>query len=276
MDKRFNDIRSKFNNKLLNTRKRRFSFIKLCVIRKYNIYIDVRRIKEIMYGEVEPKLDYEIDALSLFNLYSELLETKSIDIFSNIIKIDNITLDIDNIINTIYSLYGRIDLVYLFMIMNYLFLCNNLSIINPYKRRYDDFIRCLEEHSEKRFYELIIDVLDNIETLDIDYYDKCLETNKGLIINFINDNKDIIKEEGRINNIYLFGSYAFGKIRYDSDIDLLVITKDDQTYEAKVEGVIFIKNLIEERFKRIVDIHETTKDLLEKDSNVFKGAILIF
>ena len=140
----------------------------------------------------------------------------------------------------------------------------------------DDFIEALNNNDYKLVNDLIIDILDDTNLLDINYYDKCLQTNKELIIEFINDNKDLIKEKGRIEHIYLFGSYAFGKIRYDSDIDLLVITKDDLSYCEKEEGIFFIKKLIEERFKRIVDIHETTKELLEKDNRRLEGRILIF
>lgn len=276
MDNTFNEIRPKFNNKILNTRKQRFSFIKLYIIRKYEIDLDVKRMKEIMYGETKPILDYEKESLSLFNLYTHLLETKLFTTFLNKIGIDNIEIDSSNIINTVFALYNKIDLIYVFMIMNYLLICNNLPIINPYKNRYNEFIESLNNNDYSLLRDLVIDILDNTNILDIDYYDKCLETSKELIIDFINENKDLIKEEGRINNIYLFGSYALGKIRYDSDIDILVITKDDLTYEEKVEGVLFIKKLIEGRFRRIVDIHETTKELLERDNNRLEGRIKIF
>ena len=276
MDNLYNEVRQMFSNKILNTRKQRFAFVKWYLIGKYQEDYNVRRLKEVMYGETKPITNDEKEAVYIFELYTELLESRTIKNLAETVSSIKLTIDSENIVDTIMSLYSKIDLVYLFMIMNYMLVCNNLPIINPYKNRYDDFINVLNNQDKESFYMLLIDVLSNTEVLDLNYYEKCLETNRELIINYIKDNKNKIEENGKIEHIYLFGSYADGLTRYDSDIDLLVLTKDDLTYEEKLKGINYIRELVRRKFKRIVDIHETTNELLIREDKRLKNRILIF
>lgn len=276
MDKIFNNVRTKYLNKLLNTRKQRFSFIKLYLINEYHIEFNAKRLKQVLYDEVLPTEEYEEEMYNLYNIYTNLLN----DCLSNTFFIDkNISIDyfnFDNVISSVLLLYdSNIEIIFLFMIMNYLLLKNNLPIINQYKK-YNRFVNSLQKHDEDELYSLIIESINNLNPFDIDYYKNTKETTKELIVSFVKDNESIIKNEGKIKRMFLFGSYASGLTRFDSDIDFLVIIKDDLTFEEKVSGIRFVKELIEKRFNRITDIHETTLDLLEIEKDRIQEKIDIF
>ena len=277
MDLRYEKIRDTFKNKILYTRKSMFSFVKLYLIRKYKIDFNVRKLKEITYGEKIPSSNYEKEAAAIFDMYSNLLKSKDISMFCKKAKISNVELEYNSVSTSIINIWREhIDDVYVFMLMNFLLLCNGLPIINPYKQRYSEFIDSLNNKDAESLNNLILIILDDTETLDANYYDNCLQIDRDVLIEFIINNKTNICEVGKIDHIYLFGSYASGLTRYDSDIDLLVFPKDDLTFEEKISGINYIKELIRDRFKRIVDIHETTREILAKDNERIDNRILIF
>ena len=276
MDIKFENERHKYLNKILYTRKQLFSFVKLYLIRKHHTDFDVRKLKKIMYGEMDPLQDVEREAVYLFNAYSDLLNNKNISAFCDELKIESNIVDIDDVISSVQNAYQkRVDIVYVFMIMNFLLVSNGLPIVNPYKKKYDDFVKALNDKDDEELYSLILNIQELNESLDVDYYERCLETTKDLIQQFVEENKQDILDKGKIKHLYLFGSYASGLTRYDSDIDMIVITNDDLTFEEKLNGIDYIKQLISNRFNRIVDIHETTKELLEIDDKRIDNKILL-
>jgi predicted nucleotidyltransferase len=53
--------------------------------------------------------------------------------------------------------------------------------------------------------------------------------------------KDIIVQTIPVEQVYLFGSYAYGTPRDDSDLDFYVVMKDDAPYqEIDAEGILNI------------------------------------
>ena len=236
--------------------------MKLYIICKYNIEIDVRQLKKVAYGEEVAIEDYEKEAYDTYNMFTYLLDTKCVNKLINNLNIDEKIIDVDDIVKSSFNLYkSNLEIVKIFMIMNYLLLQNHLPIINQYKKL-NEFNYLFQLNDEEKFYDLINSMLIKIDTLDKNFYEVTRKTNKELIISFILDNKNVIKEKGHISSILLFGSYASELVRYDSDIDLLVFTNDDLTFDEKEEGIRFVKKIIEDRFNRIVDIHETTNELL--------------
>lgn len=60
--------------------------------------------------------------------------------------------------------------------------------------------------------------------------------------------KKIILENNQELEIYLFGSYATGKVHPDSDIDILLLTDKDMSYRELREERYRIEDDIMERF----------------------------
>jgi len=79
------------------------------------------------------------------------------------------------------------------------------------------------------------------------------------VIKFIKENKERLKKEYGVKEIYLFGSVARGEEREDSDIDLLV-----EFDESKIITMFKYMQLVrefEERFNKHVDL--ATKNMIK-------------
>ena len=72
---------------------------------------------------------------------------------------------------------------------------------------------------------------------------------KEEILNFLRKNKPFFKEKYGVDEIMLFGSYARDEATQESDIDILIDSKD-KSYDA----LFYMKELIEQEFKKKVDI----------------------
>ncbi len=68
--------------------------------------------------------------------------------------------------------------------------------------------------------------------------------------------------------IILFGSYAYGTPHADSDIDILVVTKDDfmpQTFSERLEYRLSIKKIIRETAKKVpIDLLVYSRPMFNK------------
>lgn len=75
---------------------------------------------------------------------------------------------------------------------------------------------------------------------------------KELILNYLSEHKKEFEERFNINRIGLFGSFAKGDVKADSDIDILIDFKENTTgiYNKKQE----LKLLLEKLFSTKVDI----------------------
>lgn len=78
------------------------------------------------------------------------------------------------------------------------------------------------------------------------------------------DKKDWLKTELQIKHLSVFGSFAKGMNRLDSDIDLLVCFSGDLTSEEKNKKVGELKQLCTMAFNRFTDLSEVS-DYLNDD-----------
>ena len=72
---------------------------------------------------------------------------------------------------------------------------------------------------------------------------------KEEILGFLRENKELLKERCDVDRIMLFGSYARDEATSESDIDILI--------ESKNKGfrkMFFIQELLEKKFNRKVDV----------------------
>ncbi|MBA3954660.1 nucleotidyltransferase family protein [Candidatus Dependentiae bacterium] len=69
------------------------------------------------------------------------------------------------------------------------------------------------------------------------------------ILNYLRENKDVLEEQFGITKIALFGSYARNEAHVDSDIDLLIETKQ-QSFKNRM----LLKEYLENHFHRKVDL----------------------
>ena len=82
--------------------------------------------------------------------------------------------------------------------------------------------------------------------------------------------QEIVEKLKTINPylIILFGSYAYGTPNEESDIDILVVTKDDfipKTFDERLEYRLSIKKIIRETAKKVpVDLLVYSKPMFQK------------
>lgn len=75
---------------------------------------------------------------------------------------------------------------------------------------------------------------------------------KNNIIDFITSNKNLLSKEFHITKIGLFGSFARGKAKSDSDIDIIVEFEENTNdlYDIKMK----LSEIFKKQFDRNVDI----------------------
>ena len=79
-------------------------------------------------------------------------------------------------------------------------------------------------------------------------YDEIYTTIKG--------QEAYLKEEYKVEEVVLYGSFVKGINRLDSDIDLLVKVSENMTYETKKKNIDNMKIYLTNLFNRFVDIAE--------------------
>lgn len=69
------------------------------------------------------------------------------------------------------------------------------------------------------------------------------------ILKFLRKNKDLFKKRFGVDKIMLFGSYARDEATPDSDIDILIESK-----QKSYDNMFDMKELLEKEFKKRVDL----------------------
>ena len=90
--------------------------------------------------------------------------------------------------------------------------------------------------------------------------------------NVLKKDKEFLQSKG-IKSLFLFGSFAKGVSRIDSDIDLLFTFNQDKTREELENTITFLKEYYFNKFKRYIDFSEISDYLSDefiKEINVIK------
>lgn len=77
-----------------------------------------------------------------------------------------------------------------------------------------------------------------------------MNLDKTDVLDFLRSHKKELRDNFGIQKMALFGSYARGEQREDSDIDLVIVEIDKKDYFSRVHAKYFL----EERLKKNVDI----------------------
>ena len=93
------------------------------------------------------------------------------------------------------------------------------------------------------------------------------------IKNVFTIDKEKLIEKYHIKNIYLFGSFAKEIERLDSDIDLLIIFDEGNSYERKKEIIDELNEYYKNVFHRFIDIGQLSS--LVSDSLIMESNKLI-
>lgn len=78
---------------------------------------------------------------------------------------------------------------------------------------------------------------------------KSNELSKQEILDFLRKNKSFFKQQFDVDAIMLFGSYARDEATPESDVDILIESKN-KSYDS----LFFMKEILEKQFQKKVDI----------------------
>lgn len=150
------------------------------------------------------------------------------------------------------------------MLFNYSLVKNGIATINifPYDyKEYFDLRQGYKEGNKTKLYEFFIKTIKKDNFQDKSYYKNLKELSIEEIRKSINEDKTFLIDKLKVKSISIFGSFAKGIDRYDSDIDLLVSFSLDLLKEEKETNIELIKNLYFKKFNRYIDITEINEYL---------------
>lgn len=145
------------------------------------------------------------------------------------------------------------------MILNYILLKNDIPLIHMVRReviKYMEYRDMYISGEKKYLNEFIQSVISKNKYQDKSFYNKLKPLSLYEIEEILLSNKESIQKKFKVNKLMLFGSFFKGNYRFDSDIDLLIIFKEEISYEEKCLNVEGLKNYLYKIFNRYIDIHE--------------------
>lgn len=88
------------------------------------------------------------------------------------------------------------------------------------------------------------------------------------------EKQNFIRETYQIEHVFVYGSFAKNTARIDSDIDLLILFKEDISYPEKKRCKEELVRYLTKEFNRYVDIQEIfeslSKEMMIEATNVKK------
>lgn len=145
------------------------------------------------------------------------------------------------------------------MFLNYILVRNNIPIIRILRLNFDEYIKYRDlfiKDNSNQLEEFIKNLMKNekIQTKEYTYSLKKITTLK--IINQFKKDKELLINNYKIKDIYLFGSFANNIERIDSDIDIEVKFDEDLSYEQRLKYIEELTLKYQHIFKRYLDITE--------------------
>ena len=258
--------------------------------------------KQVVYGEIPYKTAFEEKwkcyydsfmylALNINNPFSKSLLIRFMSLLNITINED----DLDSIISNAYYLDNEFNIKNLtsfyvevnkilkelsesdqmliaWILMNFFLIRHNIPAIRitflDFKEYKEAFSLYLE--NPQALEDFIISLLENSKVQTIKFNDELKPLSLNKIKKQFSNDKEWLKEKYKIKNIYLFGSYQKKMARIDSDIDLLIIFDEGNSYERKKEIIDELNEYYKNVFHRFIDIGQLSSlvsDSFIKESN---------
>lgn len=267
----------------LVTRKKTSSFVEK-ILRYYNYDFDHDRYKEIIYGNVEYKTGLEERYKNYVDAYFYLISNARNPLTTTILNkfffiIYNHPLDISFAYEICKKVIMILDMstiecavefyVYLkekltdakedertiisLMFINYILVKHNKEMI---KFSQNEVKKILELKKREDIYLFISNQISKNKVLPKGYLKKLKKLEADEIIKIIKEDEINLRTKFMVSDIFLYGSYAKGINRIDSDIDLLISLSNNLTYLKREKIIEDLKEYFFTKFNRFVDIQE--------------------
>ena len=191
----------------------------------------------------------------------------------NIKKIINISFNLSSLIRNNKDKY-----IFRLMIMNYLLLHYHYKAIKYYRGDFQILDQYLKEYSngnKENLENYIINKEVESKELSEDYYKNLKEVTLEEIVEFIKINQEEFIKKYRIDSLAIFGSFAKGKERLDSDIDIMIRFEDFVPLLKRNQYVKEIEDKLFNKFNRFSDIHVENEIMSEQEIKIFKDNIKV-
>lgn len=150
------------------------------------------------------------------------------------------------------------------MLFNYILVKNGIATISLNPSDYKEYFELRKKYkndSKTNMYVFFMKIIENCKYQDKTYYKNLREVTIEEIRNTFIEDKDYLMNVLKVKSISIFGSFAKGINRIDSDIDLLISFSLDLLKEEKESNIVFIKNYYLKKFNRFIDITEISEYL---------------
>ena len=144
------------------------------------------------------------------------------------------------------------------MFFNYVLVKNNIPAVKLVGKNIFLYVKTRETYCENKeeLFLFFKKIIANSSALEKSYLKNLEPITISDICHTIFDMKEALTSKYGVEAIYVYGSYAKGVNRFDSDIDLLIRFSFDLTYDQRVALVEELKKLFLKKFKRFTDIEE--------------------
>lgn len=166
------------------------------------------------------------------------------------------------------------------MLLNYGLLKLNIPTIKLLRSNFEEYLKLRTEHLKNKsqdIYPFMFLIIRTNKYQEKTYYQNLKELTTSNLIKELKKDEQFLRNYG-IKTLLLFGSYAKGNARIDSDIDLLYTINDDKPTKEKEEIISFLEEYYFNKFHRFIDFTEMSEYLTEefikemsKIEIIFKG-----
>lgn len=276
----------------------------------YQIKMTHKAYKQLLYDEVAPRMDEEELLKNSFDAYKYLLSNINSFFSRRIISryyylltgkvIDehiclNLQTDyyslkanelIQNAIDLVIKLEAYfsnedefIKKVIEYQMLNYFLVrlrYTPITFIEDLFVKYENAKRKYLDGNKEYLYNQILDMIANEKKQPANYYKKLKNLNLDSITEILKKDKEILEKLYKVKSIAIYGSFANGDYRIDSDIDLIVKFKENMSYSEKMERKSELEKYLYARFGRFCDIFEMTELLTESLIKEFANAFEVY
>ncbi|HIT49612.1 MAG TPA: nucleotidyltransferase domain-containing protein [Candidatus Pelethenecus faecipullorum] len=159
-----------------------------------------------------------------------------------------------------------------FMMLNYFLVKENIPCLYL---NYRDLAEYAENKgNEEKVKNLLYQIILQAQTQKKSYYKQLKKITLEDIALLFGEKQNFIRETYQIEHVFVYGSFAKNTARIDSDIDLLILFKEDISYPEKKRCKEELVRYLTKEFNRYVDIQEIfeslSKEMMIEATNVKK------
>ncbi len=144
---------------------------------------------------------------------------------------------------------------------------NQIPIVQLFKKEYEEYEKAREAYlkgNKVPMLEFSINLLKKNPYMEKNYYKKLRPISLKEIVEYVERNKEELKQKFHIKGLWIHGSIAKKIERMDSDIDLFIELSLDLLQEEKQEILKAIKQELFTKFERMIDLHELVEYVEEE------------